>query len=104
MPYAAATDPAALLYASYRPSPNVSAGPDPFTVGKEGVARVKLTDDSRVNLGEGVPVYVTIALVSWSLKFTAKSGSITVWLGLVAGPATLSTLTRPSNCDLAEIR
>src|SRR6201981_3331263 len=57
-PTAEHTDPAALLYASYRPSLNLRAGSVWFGVTNEGVVRVKLNDVDQRKRGAGGRVEV----------------------------------------------
>src|SRR5581483_1453733 len=103
-PKDAMTDPPAALKASYSALPKVSAGSVWLGVGKDGVVRVKLMDDSLVNVADGVRVRVIAALRCRSMNSTAKSRSIAVWLGFVVGPVMSSIVNRPNNRDLSEIR
>jgi hypothetical protein len=54
LPYAVITDPAAELKASNSPSLNFKAGSVRFGVGKEGVLRVTLREETMETLGETV--------------------------------------------------
>src|SRR5258705_8972453 len=56
-PKADITEPAALLYASYRPSLNLRAGSVWFGVTNEGAVRVKLNDVDQRKGGDAVRVY-----------------------------------------------
>ena len=66
-PSDAVTDPPAASNASYRPSAKISDGSVWSGVGKCGVVRVKLSDDSEVKLGDEVRVHVSAAFRWWSM-------------------------------------
>src|ERR1700693_5719042 len=68
------TEPAALLYASYRPSLNLRAGSVWFGVTNEGVVRVKLNDVDQTKRGDTVRVYVMTPFRCRSTYCTPKFG------------------------------
>ena len=66
------------------------------------MARVKLTLDSMVKVGDGVRIHEIAALRCQSRKPAANCGSIIVWLGLIVGPVTSAIVKRPNRRDLSD--